>query len=139
MDKPCDIKAFASRFWPTAIVLAIIIYATLSSDPIGADELPLIPHIDKLIHAVMMGGLLGAIVFDLQRSDRTTLLRRRTIIIATLAVMAFGAVDEVIQATVVDRRSGDILDLIADWTGTWVAFFTAPPAVRKVLKMKNQK
>ena len=59
---------FLRRYWPSGLCLAVIIYATLSSDPIGADELPLIPHIDKIIHFIMMGGFAGAIAFDYYRA-----------------------------------------------------------------------
>ena len=52
------------QWWPSALVVAVIIYATWLPDPVGAEELPKIPHLDKLIHAVMMGGLASALMFD---------------------------------------------------------------------------
>lgn len=60
-------------FWlPSALVVAVIIYATLFPDPAGADELPDIPGIDKLIHAIMFGGMAGALAFDYCRSHMLT-------------------------------------------------------------------
>jgi len=129
------IKKLITGFWPTAIVIGVILYATLSSDPLGADEIPPIPHLDKLIHAVMMGGLFGSLCFDMQRADKSKALSRRCLIVTALVIMAFGGIDEIVQATMDNDRSGDWLDLAADWTGTWVAYFTAPPVVHKVLKM----
>lgn len=131
------LKSFFLKFWPSLIVLGVILYATLSSDPLGADEIPAIPHIDKLIHASMMGGLVGAIIFDIQRADKNKIINRRTLILIASAVMIFGILDEIAQTTMANGRSGDWLDLVADWAGVWVAFFTAPPAVRKVLKIKR--
>lgn len=125
------------RFWPTMIVLAVILYATLASDPAGADELPPIPHIDKLIHAIMMGGLVGAIAFDSQRASmKSIVLTRRFMLAVTLGVMAFGVCDEFLQAAVDTGRSFELMDIAADWTGSWVAFFAAPPAVLRVLKLR---
>lgn len=125
------------KYWPTLIVLGLILYATLSADPIGADDIPPIPHIDKLIHATMMGGLLSSIVFDIQRANRQTSVSRRTISVIAFAVMVFSIFDEITQAFMENGRSGDILDLAADWFGIGVAFFAAPPAIRKVLKIKD--
>lgn len=121
------------RFWPTAIVLAVILYATLSSDPLGADDIPPIPHIDKLIHAIMMGGLFSAIVFDFQRADRCRRVSTSRMIAAAAGVMIFGILDEIGQTLMANGRSGEIFDLGADWIGVWIAYFTAPPAIRKVL------
>lgn len=128
-------RTFLRRFWPSIIVLGFILYATLSSDPIGAEDLPSIPHIDKLIHAVMMGGLTGAIIFDLQRADRSRRLPTKYLIVIAISVMIFSGVDEILQMSIENGRSGEWLDLAADWVGVWVAYFTAPPAVRACLKM----
>jgi len=58
-----------AAWWPTALVVGVILYATLNSDPVGADRFPAIPHLDKLIHAIMFGGLFSAISFDRRRDD----------------------------------------------------------------------
>lgn len=127
---------FLRQFWPTLIVLAVILYGTLSSDPMGADSLPLFPHADKLIHAIMMGGLFSAIIFDMQRADRTHRVPVRTMLIVAIVIMVFGGLVEILQMTMDSGRSAELLDLLADWLGVWVAYFTAPPAIRAVLGMK---
>lgn len=124
-------------FWPSAIVLAVILYATLCQSPLGANEIPPIPHIDKLIHAIMMGGFFSAIIFDLQRADRSRIVTRRTMLAVAVGVMVFGGLDEIGQMLMDNGRSGELLDLVADWTGVWVAYFTAPPAIRGVLKISK--
>ena len=60
---------FLRHYWPTLIVVGVILFATLSSDPTGDVSFE-IPHLDKLIHAIMMGGLVGAIAFDYKRAER---------------------------------------------------------------------
>lgn len=118
------------------IVMAVILYATLNSDPVGADELPPIPHLDKLIHAIMFGGLFSAIVFDRERSHRSNSSRTR-IIIAGVCLLC-GAIDEICQNAMHNGREGDIYDFCADAAGIVVAFFAAPPAIRAVLSRKRE-
>jgi len=129
---------FAVCWWPSAVVVALILYATLSEHPAGVDELPLIPHIDKLIHAVMMGGLVGALVFDYKRAHRSAgMLSTSVMLRIVFAVMFFGIVDELAQEWLTEARGGDVADVAADWLGAWVAFFTAPPAVCRVLRCRR--
>lgn len=130
-----DMKNFIKRYWPSVLTLAVVLYATLYPDPLDDSTMPPIPHLDKLIHAVMMGGLYGAIVFDAQRADRSKSLSRAFLIAAAAGVIAFGALDEEAQNAMGLGRSGDGFDFVADFVGVAVAFFAAPPVVRKVLRM----
>ncbi|MDE6278157.1 MAG: hypothetical protein K2M06_08625 [Muribaculaceae bacterium] len=121
--------------------MAVVLYATLWPDPEFADDLPLIPHLDKLIHAVMMGGLFGALVFDTRR----LMLRRgntgpipvQTLLRFALGLALFCVADEILQKELTTTRSAEFLDILADWTGVAIAFFVAPPAVRCVLRQKD--
>lgn len=132
------IKRFISDFWPSAIVLAVILYATLASDPVGVDELPPIPYFDKLIHAIMMGGFTGAIAFDIARSrprqERAEVLRPALMWKIFAAIALFGIADELAQEWLTDARGGEFADYLADLAGSAVAVFIAPPAIRKVLR-----
>lgn len=121
------------RYWPSMITLAVVLYATLWSDPVGDYTLPPIPHLDKLIHAVMMGGLYGAVLFDKQRADHRPPSAAFMRVTACI-VMVFCIFDEIAQSLMGIGRSGDILDLAADWFGIIVAYFIAPPAIKKGLK-----
>lgn len=129
------ILIFFKHYWPSALTLAVVLYATLCSDPLGEQEMPMIPHLDKLIHAIMMGGLFGAIVFDRQRADKTKRVSRIYLNTLAVALMAFCILDEIAQTAMGLGRSGDILDLAADWTGIAIAYLSAPTVVRKVLRM----
>ncbi len=130
-------KLFFKRFWPTLCVVAIIIYATLNSDPVPDMDMQLFPHLNKLIHAIMFGGLYGALLFDLYRSGKP-LTRSICLYVAATCVMA-GALDEFLQACLTDNRDSDILDWLADCAGIAVAFFTAPSAVKAVVRNGNVK
>lgn len=131
------IKTFFIDFWPTLIVIAVILYATLSSDPIGANKLPLIPHIDKLIHAIMMGGLFSAISFDCQRRDKSrNVLTWRFLLTLFLIMICFSMSDEIMQKLMKNGRGAEFLDFVADMVGCIVAMLLAPPAIRKVLHLR---
>lgn len=123
------------RYWPTAICAAVILYATLTADPTAGAELPLVPYLDKLIHAVMFGGLAGAATFDWQRAHRAEPVGRRRMVVICCWCLLGGALDEIAQGTLTEARTAEWADLLADAVGIAVAFFAAPPAMRAVLKI----
>lgn len=127
------------NYWPTMVCVAVVLYATLTADPMDGAELPLIPNIDKVIHAVMFGGLAGAAAFDWQRSHRGRNVGGRVMAVICALCAVFGCLDEIAQATLTEARSGDVLDFVADIAGIAVAFFAAPPAVRCVLGIKHDR
>ena len=123
---------FISQWWPTAIVVAVILYATLNADPVGVDRLPLIPGLDKLIHAIMFGGLFSALAFDWYRAGNA--MTRRVLLIFAAASAIAGILDEIAQQAMHNGRQGDIIDFAADCFGILVAFFAAPSVIKKILK-----
>lgn len=130
------IAGFLKKYWCTIIVLGIILYATLDSNPIEIDKAFWFPHLDKLIHAIMMGGLTASIAFDIQRADRSTnKLSMSLMLMICVGVIMFGACDEVAQGLMDNGRGCEWLDFVADAVGAVCAMFTAPPVIRKVLKI----
>lgn len=122
------------KYWPTMLTVTVILYATwLPSDDLP-DDLPAFPFADKLIHAVMMGGFTGAILFDRYRASARGSRRMplRTIIAVAASVAAFSVVDEVVQGLLPIGRPSDPYDLLADWLGCLIAALTAPPAIKKL-------
>lgn len=126
-------------WWPTLLVVLVILYATWVPHPLPDDDIPPIPNIDKLIHAVMMGGLAGALMFDYYRSSAVAKLSARIIVLFTAVAMGFSVIDEVVQGLLPINRPSDPLDLVADWIGCLVAAIAAPPAIRAVVKKKARK
>lgn len=118
------------------IVAAVIVYATIAENPPVPDDMPVIPHLDKLIHAIMFGGLAGAVMFDMRRSGMA--LAKTAIAAVCLGCAAAGAIDELAQEFLTDGRACDIWDWAADCTGIAVAAFTAPPAIDKVLGLRRR-
>lgn len=89
--------SFVSKWWPTMVVAAVILYGTLSSDPAGVEHLPMFPGADKLIHAVMFGGLAGALAFDWQRAHRGEIVSKKLMAAFCAACIVAGGLDEIAQ------------------------------------------
>lgn len=130
---------FLRRWWPTGLTLAAVLYITLWPDPVGSDDLPLIPGLDKIIHAVMMGGLTSAILFDYRRNaGRPRRINRRFIILTALLMTVFSVADEWAQEAMNVGRSGDPLDFMADCAGILLAILAAPPVLHRMFLKTNQ-
>lgn len=125
-------------FWPTGLTLLLVLWLTLAPDPLPEDTPELFPGVDKLVHAVMMGGITGAIIFDIKRTTaRQKKIPVRTIVIVCLAVAAFSFADEVAQSLMGIGRSGDVFDFLADCAGIAIARVTAPPLVNWLFRERH--
>lgn len=130
---------FLKRYWPSLLTLGVILYATLDSDPIDTEPLWEIPYFDKWIHAIMMGGLVGAIAFDWERWHRPArVLTPRVMWTICAGVIAFGAIDEVAQGLMDNGRGSEWLDFAADVVGAIVAVFLAPGAIYRCLSCQRR-
>lgn len=129
-------KRFVAAYWPTMIVVAVILYATLFPDPMPVDDMELIPGMDKLIHAIMFGGLVGAVAFDYSRSHDIACPARRTMVLFAVCALIFGGVIELLQDAMGLGRGAEWADFAADSLGALVAYFTAPFAIKRVLNRK---
>jgi hypothetical protein len=127
---------FIRRWWPTVLTLGLVLWLTLAPDPVPTEDIPLFPGADKLVHAIMMGGLTGAVMFDYERNGlrRTSRLTPGRVWTIVICVGLFCAADEYAQSAMGLGRSTDFLDLLADWTGVAVAALITPPLLRRILR-----
>ena len=102
--------------------------------PVPDDSLPDFPAIDKLIHAIMFGGMSAALMFDQYR--RKNVLTPAVITAICSGVAAFGVFDEMVQEWLSNGRSYDPLDILADCGGIIIAAFTAPPVIKRLFQKK---
>lgn len=109
-------KRFFLAWWPTAAVVALILYAVLTPNPPQPEGLKLFDGADKVVHACMMATLMAVAVFDRRRAGLPC--RMAGIAVVALWVMAFGVITEIMQGTMTDVRSADPADVCADWAGT---------------------
>ncbi len=104
----------------TTTVLAIILWLTLARFEMDSEDVPDIPHLDKLVHFIMFGGLAWISTLDYAVHRRKS---GKTIRIITVAFFAAffssltGAAVELAQGAMGLGRSADIYDWVADTAG----------------------
>lgn len=130
-------RGFVHKWWPTVVTLAAVLWLTLAPDPMPDTGIPLFPGADKVVHALMMGGLTSVILFDLKRLRRHERLSGRNVVWTAVAMVAFSALDEWAQGAMAMGRSADILDLAADCTGILLASLAVPPLLERVVRPKK--
>lgn len=101
----------------TALCLGAILWLTLASKPLGDTEIQLFPHADKVAHAIMFGGFSFCIILDYVRKQGWTKCKPLTCVCAALASITLGIATEYLQNAMHAGRSGDPLDLCADFAG----------------------
>lgn len=119
------------------MTVVLVLWLTLAPDPTPDVQLPsfLGPYGDKIVHAIMMGGITGALIFDYKRR-RPGAPRRLTlsfVVWLAVAMLAFSFVDEWAQGAMGLGRSTDIMDFVADAVGIAVALLVAPQVVNALL------
>ncbi len=132
------------RRWPvglfSCVVVLAILWLTLAPHPLPDADVPLFPGVDKVVHALMFGGLAFAWMFDivLSRLKRGGHSRgrclagfRRTMLAAiACCVGLFGGVIEVLQWLMGLGRGMELGDFIADCLGAVVAVIISPYIIR---------
>lgn len=128
---------FLCSFWPSLLTLGVVLWLTLFPDPTPDLEIPsfLGEYADKIVHAIMMGGLTGAFIFDMKRrtpgAPRT--LPVRTYCWLAVGMLLFCVADEWAQDAMNLGRSGDVYDLLADAVGIGIALIAAPPVCNRLI------
>lgn len=134
-----DWKAVTLRWWPTLLTLLAVLWLTLAPDPVPDTGVTLFPNADKVVHAIMMGGLASALFFDYRRPVchvEHALTWRKAAMLA-LCVAIFAAIDEWAQGAMAIGRTSDFHDLLADWAGIILATVSVPPMLNKYFGRRN--
>lgn len=101
----------------TAVTTVAILWLTLAPRPLGDLKPELFPGADKVVHAIMFGGLALMVFVDRSRAHGWSRIPLSFMIISTVAVMAFGAGIEFLQEMMHAGRSFDVCDIWADIAG----------------------
>lgn len=131
-----SLTAVILRIWPkrwiaTVLVVLAILYLTLVPRPLPDTDIEL-PGLDKLVHAVMFGGLAFVACVDVSnRHSRLFVpLSVRASWLVAAAVALFGGAVEVAQDAMAMGRGGDVLDFLADCGGIAVGVVVARKMIR---------
>lgn len=119
------------------LTLAAVLWLTLSSDPVPDMGDLAFPHLDKIVHFIMFGGLTGAVMFDALRAKKIE--RRRLSLtfyfILGISMIVFAFADETAQGAMQNGRSQDIMDFLADSGGIVTALCIGAPIINRLLRL----
>ena len=120
-EKKEKIRGVLSRIpqWAfTTVTVLAIIWLTLVPDPLGDDSPHLFPGADKVVHALMFGGLTSMILLDLQRRSEWRPVGKGVVWMAALTAASFGILIEFLQLWMGLGRGFEIADMVADTAGS---------------------
>lgn len=121
----------------TAAAAAVILYLTLFPDPVPDTGVE-IPGLDKVVHALMFGGLTMAMAVDYARRGRVIgSVSPSRLFLFALFSFVFGGGVEILQAVMDAGRSGDLWDLSADAAGAALFAVASRPLIAFIRKRQG--
>lgn len=120
----------------TLVVVLAIFYLTLVPHPLPDNDIELFPHADKVVHAIMFGGLYFVTYLDRYRRGLRTgglPLSGRATGWIVVSVIVFGGLIEIAQGAMGAGRSADIMDFLADTVGVLLSWVVSPKVTRWIL------
>ena len=120
------------------IVFLVILYLTLVPKPLPDSDIRLFPHADKVVHAIMFGGLYFCLVFDFLRNrarfHQSYIIPFSINITFILSCIALGGIIELVQSWLGLGRSCDIYDFYSDTAGVILFAVFSKKVVCRLLK-----
>ena len=121
------------------LVTGAILWSTLAPHPLPESDMPVIPGMDKVVHACMFGGFYFVLALDLvlwrvgkKRAIRPLVPGRMAVVFALFAV-AFGGGIELAQGAMGMGRGCDLWDFVADVAGVAVAVWLTPGVLKRLV------
>ena len=117
-------KEFVLGYWRTAVVAVLILVLTMRPEPAKLAHdffLFKIPHFDKAVHFFMFMLMAMATAHDFVFRKKENVLNVNALLLYAVALpTVYGGVIELIQQYCTVSRTGDWLDLAADFLGAAV-------------------
>jgi hypothetical protein len=113
--------------YSTVCFLAIL-YLTLFPDPLRGAQVSLFPGADKVVHGIMMMGMMLCLAFDTlrksnaRRRENSWRAYRLLLLCFLILVVLFGGAIELLQDAMGLGRSKDFADFVADSAGAVVGW-----------------
>lgn len=118
------VKEMAHEYWRTALVSVLILVFTMRHEPAKLAHdffLFKIPHFDKAVHFFMFMLMAMATAHDFVFRKKENVLNVNALLLYAVALpTVYGGVIELIQQYCTVSRTGDWLDLAADFLGAAV-------------------
>lgn len=126
-------KQFIWKYKFTILSVLFVLIAIMTP----GDDIPsvgiTIPHIDKVVHLGMFGGVSVCFYWDYVQSMK----KMPSLLLSLIALVGFAAMTEIIQLYV-PKRSCDYRDFIADSIGILLAIGISRQVIRKYFLDKQQ-
>ena len=111
---------FFSFYKKTIVIIMLISLASLMSfENIDPNEIPKIPHLDKVVHFMMYLTLTFTFMWENFSRHQYHVIMSRFILIVVV-VTAIGITMELLQAGITVSRSGNVADAVANSIGLTV-------------------
>lgn len=107
---------------PSLIIIAVIIYITLTPVPLGKHKIELFLRTDKIAHLILFFVAGCVFILDYTKKCYPHYPHLDTIIAITIFGMLFGAIIEIIQYVMNLDRKIEMIDFIYDSVGSLLAF-----------------
>lgn len=105
----------------TALMVALILWLTLSPHPTGPFDIQIFTGADKVAHAVLFGFLTFMALLDMMKYRNWQFLPLVVVASISIACGAFGIFIEFLQRAMGLGRSLEILDMLTDGAGAVLA------------------
>jgi len=102
------------------IIFIVTLLSLINTSKIKPDNLPLIPHSDKIVHFVMYFTLAFVFMFEYYIHHHKTITKVSKILVLPLI---YGGIMEILQMSITSYRSGDWWDMLANTSGIISAYF----------------
>jgi VanZ family protein len=128
-------KNFLKYNWPSILWAAFILVICL----MPGRHIPRIhiPHFDKVVHTGIYMIFAILTYFGWTRQDSFQVLHHQTIIKILLLLSIYGLTVEVMQETLTADRHFELLDEVANITGTMIGTLIASQTSRQIIKKFN--
>lgn len=104
----------------TLITLLAILWLTLAPKPLGEEPPSLFPGADKVVHAIMFGGLTLMLLLDRQRKRGWNRASTSYYLICATLSSILGIIIEYLQDKMGLGRGFDSMDMVADIAGSYI-------------------
>ena len=102
------------------LVLALIAYISLDSDPFDANRIQLFPGADKVIHGIMYFTLSSVFCFDYIKQRNNRVIKFYCLCICALLAFIYSVLMEYLQGVMDLGRSASVLDAVANFIGAFM-------------------
>jgi VanZ family protein len=127
---------FWRTLWPAYCwALIILILCGMPGEDIPALSFLQWLKPDKIVHLLLFGTLCYLILKGIHSQKNFRVINKSAVILALLISIGYGALIEILQATIFVHRSGDIRDAAANALGTLIGYWLFR---RNFFKFKRQ-